>query len=400
MAWNDFLLAASFRGVPFFYEDTKRGGGRRLVEHEFPQRDDPYIEDLGRKKKEHHITGYVIGDDYIDQRAALETALDDAQSGMLVHPYRGQLTVSIRTWTSQEVRDEGRMARFDIECIETGSEPSPLASIATADDSLNASLGSLSQLALSFGDDWIIGAGDTLQAASDLLDGLDGALAALTSWPYIDTSALAPLIGDLSGMVTDADGIADAITSFFGGYSDAALAAQDGADPTTSSRGLQPLADPSCGLAAVAGWGATLPPPGRNRVGRNQQALVALVSGSAVIALGRVYARTEFAAQDDADTARDQLADLIDGLATAAADGGDDQGFLSWQSYYQSAIDDLTTRAKQAPSTLSFTMGIAVPSLVLAQRLYQDPSRGDELVARNLSPHPLFVGPSVQALTA
>jgi prophage DNA circulation protein len=400
MAWNDSLLPASFRGVPFFYEDTKRSGGRRLVEHEFPQRDDPYVEDLGRRKKEHKITGYVIGDDYIEQRAALETALDDFDSGTLMHPYRGALKVNIRTWTSQEMRDEGRMARFDFDCVETGSQPSPLASVATADDSLNSSNTSLDQLVLSFDGGWIVGAGGTVGAASDLLDQLGDALAPLIAWPDIDTDALIPLIDGLDQLATDAVAVATAVTGFFSGYSDAALASQVPADPAVTSRGPQPLADPSYGLAAMAAWGTTLPPPDATQSGLNQQALVALVSGSAVTALGRIYAKTEFTAQEDADNARDQLSGLIDGLATSAADGGDDRGFLTWQSYYQSAVDDLTTRAKQAPSTLTFTMGTAMPALALAQRLYQDPSRGDELVARNDAPHPLFVPPVVQALTA
>jgi prophage DNA circulation protein len=399
MAWNDSLLAASFRGVPFFYENTTRKGGRRLVEHEFPERNAPYIEDLGRKKKEHRITGYVIGDDYIEQRAALEVALDDGGHGVLVHPYRGQLKVNIRSWTSQEVRDEGRMARFDFECVETGAEPSPLAAIATADDSLHSGGGTLDQLEISFDENWNADAG-AVMAASALLDDLEDALAPLIAWPDIDTDQLASLVADLSDSVTDTTALAGALTSFFTGYADAALATQVAVDQTLSSRGAQPLADMSYGLASLSGWGATLPPPDGTQMGLNQQALVALVSGSAVTALGRIYAKTKFAAQEDADTARDQLAGLIDDLATAAADGGDDQGFLAWQSYYQSAVDDLTTRAKQAPSTLVFTMGVAMPALVLAQRLYQDPARGDELVARNDAPHPLFVPPVVQALTA
>jgi len=400
MAWNDSLLPASFRGVPFFYEDTKRHGGRRLVEHEFPQRDDPYVEDLGRRKKEHHICGYVLGDDYIEQRAALETALDDAEYGTLIHPYRGALKVNIRTWLSQEVRDEGRMARFEIDCVETGSDPSPLSAIFTSGDSLNSSDDSLDQLVVSFDDDWIVGAGGTVAAASDLLDQLDDAFETLITWPDIDTDALAPIVAGLSDLATDAVAVATAITGFFAGYADAALATQVAVDQTLSSRGAQPLADPTYGLATMAGWGATLAPPDATQSGLNQQALVALISGSAVLALGRIYAQTKFAAQEDADMARDQLASLIDGLATSAADGGDDRGFLSWQSYYQSAVDDLTTRAKQAPSTLSFTIGIAMPALALAQRLYQDPSRGDELVARNDAPHPLFVPPAIQALTS
>jgi len=400
MAWNDHLLAASFRGVPFFYDDTKRSGGRRLVEHEFPQRDDPYVEDLGRKKREHKIAGYVIGDDYIARRDALEIALDQNDFGTLLHPYRGELKVNIRSWTSQEVRDEGRMARFDIECVETGSEPSPLASLATAEMSQLAAGSSSAQLQISFIGDWLVGAGGTVAAAATLLDDLTSALAVLAGWPGVDTSAVAPLVEDLSDMATDGPSVADAVGGFFSGYAAAAIATQLPADETQSSRGLLPVPDPSYGLAGIVNWGATLSSAPGDQSGLNQDALVALVEGSAVVALGQIYARTEFAAQEDADAARDQLADLIDGLATTAADAGDDSGFSAWQALHQSATDDLTTRAKQAPSTIVFYLGTALPALMLAQRIYQDPARADELVARNDAPHPLFMPPNVQALTA
>lgn len=399
MAWNDHLLAASFRGISFFYDDTKRTGGRRLVEHEFPLRDDPYVEDLGRKKREHKITGYVIGDDYLDRREELETALDDFGPGTLVHPYRGELKVNIRSWTSQEIRDEGRMARFDIDCVETGSEPSPLAMLATTEMSELAAGGSSAQLQISFAEDWIVSAG-TVAAAASLLGDLTSALAALSAWPGIDTTDVAPLVEDLSDLATDGASVSSAVAGYFSSYAAAAIATQLPLDETQSSRGLLAVIDPSYGLAAIANWGATLAPPANNQTGLNQNALVALVAGSSAVALGQVYARTKFAAQEDADAARDQLADLIDALATTAADAGDDGGFSSWQALYQSATDDLTTRAKQAPSTMVFYLGNALPALALAQRVYQDPARAGELVARNDAPHPLFMPATVQALTA
>jgi prophage DNA circulation protein len=72
MGWKDNLLPASFRGVAFFYEDTSREGGRRLANHEFPLRDENYLEDLGLRAKVHRIRGYVLGDDYFSDRDALE----------------------------------------------------------------------------------------------------------------------------------------------------------------------------------------------------------------------------------------------------------------------------------------------------------------------------------------
>lgn len=398
MSWRDDLLPASFRGVPFHYEDTKREGGRRGPDHEFPDRDDAYPEDLGRKKKQHSITGYVIGDDYMESRAALEDALDAKGPATLVHPYRGALNVQVRTWTSQEVRGEGRMARFDFMCVEAGAPPAPLASSDTSGEAVDAGDDVSEQLEVSFVDDWDVGEGDTLGFASDLLDELGDALDALVTWPGIDTALAASSLVGL--VVTDAAALAGAVTGFFSLYADAVLEAVPDDDPSFSSRGLNPVADPSHGLSTLAAWGDTLATPAGQANGANQDTLTALVEGSATVALAKVYAQTAFVAQADADAARSQVAGLVDRQSLAASAVGDDAADLAWQGLYRAAAIDLTIRAKQVPTLLVLSLGGAMPALVLAQRLYRDPGRAPELVARNAAPHPLFMPTEIQALAS
>lgn len=398
MAWQDDLLPASFRGVEFQYLDTKREGGRRGPDHEFPDRDDAYPEDLGRKKKVHNITGYVIGDDYMEDRADLEDALDAEGPATLVHPYRGPLTVQVRTWTSQELRDEGRMARFDFMCVEAGADPSPLSSDDTSDDALDNSDDVDDELDESFEDDWDAGAGGTLGFAEGLLGDLDLALGLLIGWPGLDTAIAAAFLVGL--IVTDAAGLAFGISGFFGAYADAVVGATLVVDETLSSRGPSPVADPSFGLSTLATWGDTLAPPTADANGENQRALVALVEGSATTALAKVYAKATFAAGDDADAARSQLAGLIDRQSMAAAAVGDDTSYLAWQGCYRASTNDLTVRAKQVPALVTLTLGCAMPSLALAQRLYRDPGRAAELVSRNDAPHPLFMPPTIEALAS
>ena len=48
MPWRDNLLSASFRGIPFKVLDTTTQVGRRNVLHQFPFKDVPYVEDLGK----------------------------------------------------------------------------------------------------------------------------------------------------------------------------------------------------------------------------------------------------------------------------------------------------------------------------------------------------------------
>lgn len=58
--WRDALLPAMFDGVPFFCESGIRESGRRTVIHEYPKRDLPYSEDMGRRAIQYTVRGYVI----------------------------------------------------------------------------------------------------------------------------------------------------------------------------------------------------------------------------------------------------------------------------------------------------------------------------------------------------
>ncbi|MNN99925.1 hypothetical protein D3C81_2196910 [compost metagenome] len=49
--WRDRKQGASFRGVPFLVDTDSVPVGRRTQLHEFPQRDQPFVEDLGRRTR-------------------------------------------------------------------------------------------------------------------------------------------------------------------------------------------------------------------------------------------------------------------------------------------------------------------------------------------------------------
>ncbi len=99
MAWKDRLVEASFRGVPFKVEDEGAPVGRRVETHEYPNRDKPYTEDLGKITFRPSITAYVVGDDCFDQRDRLIDALNKPGPGTLVHPTYGELKVCVDALT-------------------------------------------------------------------------------------------------------------------------------------------------------------------------------------------------------------------------------------------------------------------------------------------------------------
>ena len=121
-AWRQALRPASFRGVQFKVDVNSRGGGRRTSLHQFPKRDDPEAEDMGRQAKRFTISGYVIGGDFVAQRDALIAALETEGAGLLVHPTMGEFQVNPGEFTTSERRERGRMAEFEMTFFEAGNE--------------------------------------------------------------------------------------------------------------------------------------------------------------------------------------------------------------------------------------------------------------------------------------
>jgi prophage DNA circulation protein len=63
-------------------------------------------------------------------------------------------------------------------------------------------------------------------------------------------------------------------------------------------------------------------------------------------------------------------------------------------------VRDLTDRARPLPQLASYSLAFNPSSLVLAQRLYGDASRADEVVLENEVVHPLFMPSTGRALSA
>lgn len=119
--WRDRLLPASFRGVEFKVEIGARSGGRRIQMHEFPKRDVPFAEDMGRRARVHPVTAYLIGSSYTAERDRLVSVLEREGSGELVHPTLGSFTVVCSTYTVIERRERGGFCEVDMQFVEAGS---------------------------------------------------------------------------------------------------------------------------------------------------------------------------------------------------------------------------------------------------------------------------------------
>jgi prophage DNA circulation protein len=407
MTWKDDLLPASFRGAEFFYRDVGREGGRRLVNHEFPLRDENFLEDLGKRAKVHRIQAYVLGNDYMAARDALEAALEEEGSGTFVHPLKGNLTVGCPSFTLTERDEEGGIAFFEIVFVEAGSQPSPTSTTSTDNAAWEAGDDQMDLLGGDFASDYSLDGlpGFIRDALAGNVFGLVADLAGLAGLPGLPVGLLTEALAAISAAFDEPEALGQAVPNFFRAYAAGVVEILPVDDPHLTSRGQPPVTDPSYGLASFATWGSDLPvvagtTPPRIQQKADQAALITLVQGSAVSALAQVYANTQFTSAADASTARDQLSDMLDEQSTIAADAGADIAYNGWLVVLRATSTDLTARAQQLPLILDYRLKNSLPALAVAQRIYQDGSRAPELVARNATPHPLFMPLKLEALAA
>ena len=132
---SEQLQPASFRGVPFEVEASGITVGRRTVVHEYPQRDRPYGEDMGRATRNITLQCFVVGSDYLEQAQALMHELEEPGPGTLIHPWLGEMEVTI-TSVSELQFDQGLgVASVTITATEAGDLEFPAV---TADEDTEA----------------------------------------------------------------------------------------------------------------------------------------------------------------------------------------------------------------------------------------------------------------------
>lgn len=424
MSWIEQLQRAIFRGVAFQVDGTEGSYGRRAVVHEYPLRDKPFVEDLGRKARGFVLEAFVIGPDYIAARDALANALEQPGAGRLVHPYLGERTVTVTEFKLRETTAEGGMARFSITCVEAGELTFPSAQLDTAaqvemaaDDAIAISEADFSDtFSLAGVSDFVSdAAGDLLNSALDAIEGLSGSLPSLPDAAAAFGEQLADARTGLNGLMQLPGGLASALTGLVSGLPglvgvpDDALGLLRGlfdfADnaptvPGTTPNRIQQAANQTAIRDLVQRAAVVEAARVASRVdfgGGNQTAVSAQVQRAAVVASAGTASQAKFVGYSDVAALRDELADQLDTLAESAQN---DKVYESLVSVRAAMVRDITTRGADLARTMTITPQATQPALVLAYALYEDAGRDASIIARNKVRHPGFVpgGQSLEVL--
>jgi prophage DNA circulation protein len=134
--WRDQLLPATFAGQQFHCEANSREGGQRAVTHQFPKKDLPYTETMGRHAMGFTIRGYCIAypfntdqplyqRDYRRPRDNLINTLDAGQPGVLQLPTQAPMWVVCTQYRMTEEERFGGYCIFDMTFVEYGKTENP-----------------------------------------------------------------------------------------------------------------------------------------------------------------------------------------------------------------------------------------------------------------------------------
>lgn len=451
MNWRtriDPELRGSYRGVEFFVERADATHGRRWLVHEYPRRDVPYAEDMGRRAKEWRLSLFVAGDDYDLQRDKLVKALDAPGSATLVHPYLGTMSaVGTDVRTSESTR-EGGVCIFEVTFSESGEQLQPGTTVDTqrkvgeAADELEA------QAEQDFWDRWSIKGltGWSLEEIQrDLASAIDG-IEQFVGGLADEIAAVIRFPANITGLI-------------LGGYNRLrnavmrpvnALDLYSGRSPLSASRVRLNLTGSSTrssrasstfgtgtsanngsggnglgtGLGSVATSGSSsftsadtdvvgamrLTPGTPTRavrmlrtagtattsqaiVTRDAQRLTNLVAAEqlngrlAAVTAARVVAETDWLSRYDAEAAGKDVLELID-LQMQTVEPVADAVYNALVVLRAAVSTDLRTRALALPNMSEYTPQATLPAVVIAHRLYGDANRADEICVRNNVRHP------------
>ncbi len=373
MTWHSEARPATFRGVPFHVNSPERGGGRRVVTHEYPQRDLPFGEDMGRKARTFSVDGYVLGAEYIKAKNALLDALEAPGVGTLFLPFDVQRTVMVGSFRVRESADKGGIAEFSIDFLETPAQAAQPASIPDAPARVEAaadvameSIGAEFLAAYSPGT-LLDSVGDALRAATLTVSNVLLTVQMEEQALALITKRINDLEENVSALVEDPDEMLSGLTDII--------------------EALESVA----GLVTLYAFEPGVRPPGTtpNRIEEqtNFDATQLLIQRLAAIQAARLASVADFDSYEAAVEARNQIADLLDEQAEAATD----DTYPALLQLRADLVKVVPGDAGELPHLVTYTAPNTVPSLVLAHRLYGNVDLESDLLARNAIRNPGFV---------
>ncbi|MBH2032387.1 MAG: DNA circularization N-terminal domain-containing protein [Pseudomonadales bacterium] len=425
MAWRDEYRPGAFRGVLFYLKNSTRTGGRRTVLDEYPLRDEPSTQDMGRKARQFNLSMTVIGKDYMPQRDRLIAALEAFGPGTLMHPFYGELQVAVLgDYSIEESTEQGGLARITQNFVESGEKPRP-DNQPVAGSLVNQSADQVqADAAAEFSDAFNVtdyagfvadSAIETLQAATAAVGNVGGLLSGSSQFSSryqrltssFQQLILAPgnLAGSLLGLVRSISASGDPLAAFRAqsalfslgskaksintvGYVTPARA-QQVANQNAVYRLIERAAVSEAARLATGRPLAAVQPAVAGQTQASSPSVVTeqALANESTLSSTKVLPGLSYDNRNQAVEVRDQLLAALDQQQLDAAP----ERYSALAKLTATLVADLNRQATSLAPLAQYQPQITQPALLIAHRLYGDARRADEIVARNRISHPGFV---------
>lgn len=454
MSWQDDLQPASFRGIEFGVFGASLRTGRRTAIHEYPQRDTVYVEDVGGGVQTYAFAAYVnlnqegygglsglgaVGNAINSltslsrlgaadsSRDALLAALQERGPGTLVHPSLGSKFVALTSCVLDESVGDGGIVKLQLEFIETSTPR-----FASGRDGISEIIVASDTSVLSTISTFARNVRQVVGRVTSVIQRVQRTVRTLISAGRSTIQSVRNLISTVRGIVPGLRNGITSLTSFgrfsFGGRRSAqagitttrqAIAAQNEAARVYTVRRDALLADPVTDLntygssvaSVVAGIATLNPDPvetirtyaelASTTITATDEASVStrdLISRLACIEMCRTVKDVNFTSSDDATAILNIVQPVLDDAITRAGDRAEDDVYRDLRALRAAVVRDVVRRGTDRAPLRDVDTPEPLPAPVLAQMLYLDGSRSDEIVERANVRHPAFMPTSFKAL--
>lgn len=390
---------ASFRGVEFEVTGRSWSSGRRHQLHEYPDKDTPYAEDLGKKAETYPVTAFVIGDDYATKRDALRKACLQKGPGTLVHPDYGSVSVLCDAISVREELSSQGMAVFELTFIEAGALAIPETSIDMSDSVLS----SASALTDAARNDFVSG--------FSLSQGVAGLTSLVGNIADVCTSSL----NSIGSGLEYAEGLRSDLTDAMNQVVDAVAMAND---LKSSAENLLNTPDALAAqldtvFSVVASMAGTSPDSFstvRNLTSQSNASETASVSNDdakaeklcmqrieqltkqvVVAKEAEIITQIEFDNADDASSVLENFVADTEEVELFEDIEPSDEIMQALRTTRENVVEYVREIILELPRMRTIRVPEHIPSRVLAYDLYEDLDRADEIVKKNKIPYPAFV---------
>lgn len=445
--WQSKLQPSSFRGVPFAVIAEEGSHGRRQAVHEYPYRDTAWIEDMGRGVRRIVIRGFLIqdsqmygGGDVITQRQALIAACEEKGAGTLIHPTLGEMTVAIpenglRLYGSA---DAGRVFEFTLMAIESGLKVFAVTGSSAAGKTVRTnylklvSTTVLSTIARIKGE--IRGVTQAIKTIKNTIgfwtNMVDSTINEVTNVSNVLRSTFGNqrygryskgTIGGSSSGVTGSNSVDDTedFESLSEQVSASAIMDRQGIFDTVSGLNssatvddfVQRAADVINAILNCTGGvneritaleklaSATSAEYQQSTAGAEiaetvNSLIIVLCSG----AMAAAASESNPTSRDEAEQITRRVSEQLDAALLVAGDRADDELYSDLLQVRSSFLETMSAISVGLSELMQFNSAQPLPALTLANRLYQDVSRTDELIQESSVPHPAFMPTSMKVL--